>query len=363
MPRSVDPTNHEPPRADEPVRSSTRPSADPVATVPADSPLRLHRNENPYGCSLLVQESLSIHDGFAQRPGPISQAFLQALGRHIGRPASDLYLTNTPFELLERVLRVCAEPGDGVIAYTPHTHQLTQAARNAGLSVLAAPRVDGKVTAIQALRLRSATVNTIFLGTPNDPTGDVVSPLEVLSMLRSGATVIADETYAEFTEKGLGILVGEFPSFISLRSFAPWAGLWGIPVSYAVAASETTARLDAVWPQVGLTAASRIAAGASLDDAALLLNRVKHIRLERARLYRRLRKLNFVQPTPSNGPFMLCEVTRGEPEHIVELLKGEGLLIHWCAEEGLPNHLRISVGTPHHTDSLITAMCRISVRL
>jgi len=325
--------------------------------------LRLHRNENPYGCSLLVQESLSIHDGFAQRPGPIPQALLQAVGQHIGRPASDLYLTNTPFELLERVLRVCAEPGDSVIAYTPHTPQFTQAARNAGLSVLAAPRVGGKVTATQALRLRSATANTIFLGTPNDPTGDVASPLEVLTLLRSGATVIVDEMYAEFTEKGLGILVGEFPSFISLRSFAPWAGLWGIPVSYAVAAHETVARIDDVWPQAGLTAASRIAAGASLDDAALLLNRVKHMRLERARLYRRLRKLNFVQPVPSHGPFMLCEVTRGEPERIVELMGEEGVLIHWCEEDGLSTHLRISVGTPQHTDMLMTVMCRIAVRL
>ncbi len=355
--------SHETPLTDEPVRTPISHSADLVGAEAVESALRLHQNENPYGCSLLVQESLSIHDGFAYQPGPISQSLLQAVSRYLGRPASDLYLTNTPFELLERVLRVCAEPGDGVIAYAPHTSQLTQAAQNAGLNVLAAPRIDGKVVATQALRLRSATVNTVFLGTPNDPTGDVASPLEVLSLLRSGATVIAEETYAEFTERGLGILVGEFPSFISLRSFAPWAGLWGIPVSYAVAASETAARLDRVWPQADLTAASRIAAGASLDDSALLLNRVKHMRLERARLFRRLRKLNFLQPLPSHGPFMLCEVTRGDPQHIVELLAGEGVLIHWCGEEGLPNHLRISVGTPQHTDTLMVAMCRIAVRL
>lgn len=337
--------------------------AEPAPLASENEPLRLHLNESPYGCSLLVQESLSIYDSFAQQPGPVSRTLMRGLCRYAGRPADDLYLANSPRELLGRVLRVLVEPGDSVIAYAPHTRLIGDAASDAGVLVTDAPREDGQLAAASALRLRTTSACTVFLGSPNDPTGEAVRPLEVVSLLRAGVTVIADETYAEYTDKGLSILGGEFPNLVSLRSFAPWAGLWGIPVSYAVASPELVARLEERWPQSSLTAASRIAAGASLDDAAMLLNGVKHVRLERARLFRRLRKLNFVQPLPSHGPFLLCEVTRGDAACVCRLLAAEGVLIHDAAEDGMPGYVRISVGTSAQTDQLFGAMCRISVSL
>jgi histidinol-phosphate aminotransferase len=331
--------------------------------VEAEAQLRLHLNENPYGCSLLVQESLSIHDAFAQHPGPLSRSLLRALSRYAGRPAQDLYLANSPAELLRRVLSCLIEPGDELIAYAPYPTVLGDVAAELRLQVRAARRVDGRVSAPQALRLRTATASAVYVGSPNDPTGDVAAPLEITALLRAGCTVIVDETYGEFTDKGLGLLGGEFPNLISLRSFAPWAGLWGIPVGYAAASAELVERLGARWPQSSLSAPSRIAAGASLDDSALLLNRVRHIRLERARLFRRLRKLNFVQPLPSHGPFIPCRVTRGDAGRVCQLLEAEGILVHNCVEEGFDGHVRISVGTPEQTDQLEAAMCRISVLL
>ncbi len=335
----------------------------PLAGTREETQLRLHLNENPYGCSLLVQESLSIYDGFARQPGAPSSSLMRALSRYTGRPSHDLYLANSPSELLWRILSVLTEPGDGVIAYAPYPAVLREAAANCHVQLFDAPRTGSRVSAAHALRLRSATADTVYVGSPNDPTGDVADQLEVIALLRAGATVIADETYVEYTDKGLGILGGEFPNLISLRSFAPWAGLWGIPVSYAVMSAEMVERLAVRWSESSLTSSSRIAAGASLDDSALLLNRVRHVRLERARLFRRLRKLNFIQPLPSHGPFILCEVTRGDAGRVQALLEAEGVLVHNCCEEGMPEHIRISVGTSEQTDQLVAAMVRVSVAL
>lgn len=337
-------------------------TASALALDGAERVLRLDGNENPHGCSLLVQESLSIQDALSHRPEALSASLRAGLSRYTGRPPGDLHLANSPRELLWRVLTALVEPGDELIAYTPCSATLRDAAQDARVPVLEAPRVGG-MTATAALRLSTATARTVYVGSPNDPTGDLAAPLEVVSLLRAGLTVVVDETYAEFTDKGLGILAGEFPNLISLRSFAPWAGLWGIPVSYAVASAEVTRGLGARWPESTVSLASRVAAGASLDDAALLLSGVRHIRLERARLYRRLRKLNFVEPMPSHGPFILCAVTRGEARRVRELLAAEGILVHVPDREGLPDHIRISVGTAEDTDRLIDAMCRISVPL
>lgn len=329
-----------------------------------ENALRLHENENPYGCSLLVQESLSIHDSFALCPGPLSRTLSGALARYTGRTSSDTYLANSPSELLSRLISLLVPAGEPLLTYVPYKSALRGVTAALGVENVPVRRAeDGRVRAVPALEYRGGA-RVVYLGSPNDPTGDVAAPLEVVTLLRAGFTVIADETYAEFTDKTLGILGREFPNLVSVRSFAPWAGLWGIPVSYALMRSELVIALEARWPQCGVTSASRIAAGASLDDAVLLFNRVKHIRLERARLFRRLRKLNFLQPRDSHGPFLLCEVTRGTADRVVALLwENEGVLVHDCAADGMPGFIRVSVGTPEHTDQLMGAMCRISVLL
>lgn len=324
----------------------------------------MHLNENPYGCSLLVQESLSISDSLAQLPGPLSRTLLRSLSRYAGRPTSDIHLSNSPGELLAHILTTLLGVDGRLVAYTPHSSRLARVATVSGTRIVPVRRNrEGVALASAALQKLDDGIAAVHVGSPNDPTGDVVAPTEVVALLGTGLTVIVDETYAEFTDKSLGILGREFPNLVSLRSFAPWAGLWGIPVSYALASPETVEQLDARWPQSTVSAASRIAAGASLDDVASLLNRVKHLRLERARLFRRLRKLNFVQPAPSHGPFILCEVTRGDADRVCSLLETDGVLVHNCVEEGLPGFIRVSVGTSDQTDQLITAMCRISVYL
>ena len=325
--------------------------------------MRLHRNENPYGCSLLVQESLSISESFALHPGPLSRTLSGALSRYARRPVAEIYVADSLDALLLEVLRAACGDERLAYAYAPFSGPFARAAAGAGIRVVPLRTAQER----QALTLPRASVGAprspVYLGSPSDPTGEVVPPLEVVALLEAGFTVIADESYAEFTDKTLGVLGREFPNLVSLRSFAPWAGLWGIPVSYALADGAFVAALDARWPQTRLLAPSRIAAGASLDDAFLLQNRVKHIRLERSRLYRRLRKLNFVQPLYSHAPFICCEVTRGDPAGVVALLEREGILVHPCAENGLPGHIRISIGTADHTDRLIAAMVRISVEL
>ncbi len=332
------------------------------AVLPEEPVLRLHLNENPYGCSLLVQESLSISDTLAMQPGSLSRKLQESLSRYSRRPAGELYLADSPLDLLSRVLSVSVGRHGKVLALTPYGSTLRQAATLNDV-VIDSLSTDSGPLEVTVRERADGGPATVYLSSPNEVTGTVTSPLEIVALLRGGSTVIADETYAEYTDRHVGVLGGEFPNLISIRSFAPWAGLWGIPVSYAATGAGLVRELDALYPQTRLSAASRIAAGASLDDLAILDNRVKHVRLERARLYRRLRKLNFVQPSNSHGPFITCEVTRGNSDTVCALLEREGVLIHNCRDDGLEDFVRVTVGTSEQTDHLMAAMCRISVEL
>lgn len=327
------------------------------------SRLRLDSNENPYGCSLLVQESLSICDSFAAQPDGVSPTLLGALCRYAACRPSALHLENTREELLEHVFRVLVGTGACLPVWGPVDTPVLRAAERVGIRLdvhIAAPGTerDGPASVSEI----AAAAGVVFVTSPNEVTGASVPALEVGAALRAGIRVILDETYREYSENAPGVLGREFDGLVSLRSFGSWAGLWGIPVSYAVSDPETTARLEAAYPSDALTRASRVAAGASLDDAAALLGRVRQIRKERGRLYRQLRKLNIVQPFPSDGPALICAVTRGDSRTLTEALRSQGVLVRDCAELGLPGFIRVSVGTPEETDVLMDSMRAVASR-
>ncbi|MEJ7655320.1 MAG: aminotransferase class I/II-fold pyridoxal phosphate-dependent enzyme [Chloroflexia bacterium] len=206
--------------------SSYRPSAaktlDPAL---ADDVLRLHLNENPYGCSLLVRESLSIHDSLAHVPGPLPITLCRALSRYALRPESELYLVDSFDLLLERVLQTLLQGDRTLFAYTPTGTAFLSATRRIGVHPVEVQRSEDCRLLAGALPTdRFGERSVVYVGSPNDPTGDVAAASELVVMLNAGAVVVLDELYTEFSDKSPGLLGREFPGLVSLRSFAPWAG-------------------------------------------------------------------------------------------------------------------------------------------
>src|SRR5262249_9590171 len=106
--------------------------------------------------------------------------------------------------------------------------------------------------------------------------------------------------------------------------------------------------------------AAQLALLASLEDREALLGRVRQMRHERNRLFRQLRKLNLLDPLPSEAPFLLCAVRRGTAGRIAAALAEQGILVKPITTAALPNHLRISVGRPEDTDALFQALLKLA---
>jgi histidinol-phosphate aminotransferase len=205
----------------------------------------------------------------------------------------------------------------------------------------------------------------IILPAPNDPTGAGVSATDVVRLLRAEVPVLVDECFYEFSGRTVAPLVTEFDNLIILRDFAPWAGLGGLPISYLLTARPLAARLRQAAMFGGATTApsraAQLAAMASLTDLDTLRAHIKARRQERGRLFRSLRKLNLLQPYPSEGPFLLCAITRGNAAAIRDLLADqEGVIVRAIQTPELPNHLRVSAGRPQDTDALMRGLLRIA---
>ena len=106
-----------------------------------------------------------------------------------------------------------------------------------------------------------------------------------------------------------------------------------------------------------VSVAAEVAGLAALSNPQYLA-RVKQLLVEeRERLIALLRELPFLQPHPSAANFVLCTVTGGrDAGQLKEALAQKGVMVRHYAKPELSGYIRISVGTPAQTDTLMAAL-------
>jgi histidinol-phosphate aminotransferase len=266
-------------------------------------------------------------------------------------------------ELTERLLHAILDPGDAAIICPPSLPYPNLPASRARVTLVQVPRTeqfDVDPDAVITTMRRQNNIKMVLLSSPNNPTGNLTSHSTIVQLLHTGVWVVVDETYFEFCDHTVAPLAAEFDNLVVLRSFAPWAGLHGLPAGYALCSARMASRLQRLAPPGGLNSAAQLAAVASLNDRTTLRQRVRALRLERGRLYRQLRKLNLLQPYSSAANFLLCHVTRGEATKIQRHLQDDGILVKAIADRWLPNHLRIGVGRSEDTNALIASLKKLA---
>ncbi|MDI3339120.1 MAG: histidinol-phosphate transaminase, partial [Sphaerobacter sp.] len=324
---------------------------------PVGDLIRLHMNENPYGTSVRVQEVLASFDHYHSYPDADQRVARERIAAYAGAPADRIVLGNGSDELLDLLLLITIDPGDEVIVPTPTFGVYEARPPLFGGVVRRVPRTADFDLDVEAIE-RAVTERTklIVVAAPNNPTGNLPTTQQIVRLLRTGALVVADEAYFEFAGKTFLPLAREFDNLVILRTFSKWAGLAGLRVGYAILPDALAEQVWKVKQPFNVSVAGLRAVEAVLDDVDYLRQSVTRIKIERGRLYRALRKLNFLQPYPSHGNFILCRVTRGDAHDIHRRLERQGILVRKYSSPDLRRYLRITVGRPEHTDLLMAAL-------
>ncbi|MEO6601200.1 MAG: aminotransferase class I/II-fold pyridoxal phosphate-dependent enzyme, partial [Polyangiaceae bacterium] len=104
------------------------------------------------------------------------------------------------------------------------------------------------------------------------------------------------------------------------------------------------------------------AASAALDDAAEFDARISELRLAREELTGRLRLIDGLEPVPSEGNFVLIDVsaTGQSAERIVESMLKDGVLIRSLSvHHAKRSYVRVTVGTREQNLRCIAAFERV----
>lgn len=327
--------------------------------IPPEQIIKLDGNENPYGPSPRALLALRDFKGYHIYPDPSQRMLRQKLAAYAEVAPESIIPGNGSDELIDLLLRMFLEPGDRVVNCSPTFGMYPFVTQVCAGELCEIPRRAGFELDLERLLpvLHDPRAKVLFLASPNNPTGNLLQPGELAALLETETLVVVDEAYQEFAAApSFASWVSGHENLVVLRTFSKWAGLAGLRVGFGVMAPALAHLMDQIKPPYNVNVAGLVAAEASLDDRSFVLERVRRLVEERARLFRVLAAVPYLEPLPSEANFVLCRVRGRVAAAIKQQLERQGIFIKHIDTPLLPNALRFSVGLPEHTDRIEHAL-------
>jgi histidinol-phosphate aminotransferase len=223
-------------------------------------------------------------------------------------------------------------------------------AKTAGATPVAAPETN-LTTNIDAL-IAHLTDRTrlVFVANPNNPTGTMVDLSEIERLadaMPPQALLVLDGAYAEYIsredDQGAIDLVRRRDNVAMTRTFSKIYGLAALRLGWCYGPDHVTDVLNRFRGPFNVTHPALVAGEAAMRDQ----DYVEHCKITnevwRDWLTKELGAAGF-PVTPSHGNFLLIDAGLNAAALDAHFLS-RGLIMRRVDEYGLPNHLRITIGT------------------
>lgn len=332
--------------------------------------IKLSANENPLGTSPLARAArLGSGEGAgdpARYPDPESHAVRDALGALHGIDPARIVMGTGSDELLNLAAQAFAGPGDEVLYQRYGFSVYEIAARRCGAEPVVAADRDYAADVDVLLGCVTERTRVVFLANPNNPTGSYL-PRGELARLHAGlpadVLLVVDQAYAEYVaaedDDGAFALAATTENVLITRTFSKIYGLAGERVGWATGAPHLIDMLNRIRGPFNLTVTAQAAALAALGDQAFVEASRAHNRTERARFVAALAALgnHGLRPLPSEANFVLIEFSgKLTAETAYKGLMDHGFITRWLPGQGLPQCLRITIGTAAEMDRVAAAL-------
>jgi histidinol-phosphate aminotransferase len=171
---------------------------------------------------------------------------------------------------------------------------------------------------------------------------------------------VLDAAYGEYVrrndyEAGLE-LVATTSNTVMLRTFSKIYGLAALRLGWAYCPAAVADVLNRVLRPFNVTAPAIAAGVAALEDTAHVERAVMHNEQWLPWVTAELGKLG-LEVTPSIGNFVLLHFPAGRSAAAADaFLKGRGIILRPVAAYGLPNALRMTLGTEEENRAAVAAL-------
>ena len=322
--------------------------------------IKLDANENPYGCSPMVNQALATYPYLNIYPDSGQTELRKLLQEYTGIGAEHIVASGGSNQLIDLLTRLFVGSGDAVINCVPTFDMFRFSTQIHGGTVTEVPRDEYFAVNVKAVKAAiNKKTKIIFLANPNSPTGNITPQKDILAIIDTGLPLLVDEAYYEFSGATVIPLVDRYENLMVLRTFSKWAGLAGLRIGYGIFPPKIAGHLHTMQIPYNVNMAAIVAVRESLKDIDYLRSSIKAIIAERERLFDKLNRMKSLKPFHSHANFILCSVLNGKANELQQKLENKGILVRYFDRPLLQNYIRISVGKPEHTDALIKALLEL----
>ena len=320
-----------------------------------ERPIRLASNESALGPSSKAIAAYRALAGEIHRyPDGNAQELREVLGQCHGIDPARIVCGAGSDELITLLLRCYAGPGDEVL-YSRHGFLMYPInAMAVGATPIAAPERE-QTTDVDAVLARvTERTRIVFIANPNNPTGTYLSAEEMARLhagLPASVLLAIDAAYAEFVnrndyEPGVA-LVDRADNVVMLRTFSKIYALAGLRLGWAYCPPPIADVLNRMRGPFNVSAPALAAGVAAVEDVVAIERARAHNERWLGWFSERLAALG-IPLTPSVGNFVLARFPddRGKnADAAFAFLQSRGILVRQMGGYGLPQYLRITIGT------------------
>lgn len=332
----------------------------------AQTSYKLSSNENPYPPLPSVVEQVTAAAASLNRYPDMGVATLHAaIAGKLGVDVAQVATGAGSVAVLYHLLQALCSEGDEVV-YAWRSFEAYPIA--VGLTGARSVQVPLGAGARHDLRAMAAAVTestkAVVVCTPNNPTGPVVHRDELVRLLEQvppHIVVVIDEAYREFVTDsdsvdGLELALGR-NNVVVLRTFSKAYGLAGLRIGYAVAPIRLAEAIRKCALPFGVSQLAQVAAAASLDAEAELLERVDALVTERGRVVAALREQGWDVPS-AQGNFVWLPLG-DQALTFAEACDAAGVSVRPFAGDGV----RVSVGEPEANAIFLSVASAFAAKL
>ena len=272
----------------------------------------------------------------------------------------NIWAANGSNEILQQLLQAFGGPGRSAIGFVPSYSMHPIISDGTQTAWLVANRAEDfsldPGAAVRAIKEHNPDI--VFLASPNNPSGQSVSPddLRLLLDAMTHGIMIVDEAYGEFSRQPSAVgLIGDYPSkLVVTRTMSKAFAFAGGRLGYLVAAPAVIDAMLLVRLPYHLSSVTQAAARAALRHAEDTLGSVAMLIAQRDRVSEALTAMGF-RVIPSDANFVLFGQFADAPA-VWQRYLDDGVLIR---DVGIPGYLRTTIGLAEENDALLAASARI----
>jgi histidinol-phosphate aminotransferase len=327
-------------------------------------PIKLSSNENPLGAGSKAREAFAaVMDKIHIYPDGRADKLRAAVAARFGLEDDRLLFGNGSDEVFALLNQTYLSAGDNIVSgeYGFLAYRISAQGCEADVKLVAEPDYKAQVSDI--LAAVDERTRIVYLSNPSNPTGTWHSAEEIRELhagVPSHVILVVDEAYAEFVTdpayESAFELARHSDNIVVTRTFSKIHGLGGLRIGYGYAPAEMMAAMDRIRMPFNVSVPGIAAAVAALNDEEHQQASLDLVDEWRPRLTQIIKGFGY-EVFPSVANFILVkfkdEATAAAANaHLMQ----SGIIVRHVANYGLPDALRITIGTADQNRAVADAL-------